>query len=125
MPPPPRRTPKRKVNPLHAKRVADVDWKDITLLRTFISDRGKIRARRVTGLTPQQQRQVADRDPQRAGDGPAALPARRPRLTSARHPAAAPFRCRSRGCVASFVPAGSAPDGLCRPFSSVGRASPW
>ena len=59
MPPPPRRTPKRKVNPLHAKRVVDVDWKDITLLRTFISDRGKIRARRVTGLTPQQQRQVA------------------------------------------------------------------
>ena len=59
MPPPPRRAPKRKVNPLHAKRVADVDWKDVTLLRTFISDRGKIRARRVTGLTPQQQRQVA------------------------------------------------------------------
>jgi small subunit ribosomal protein S18 len=42
VPPPPRRTPKRKVNPLHAKRVADVDWKDVTLLRTFISDRGKI-----------------------------------------------------------------------------------
>ena len=31
----------------------------MTLLRTFISDRGKIRARRVTGLTPQQQRRVA------------------------------------------------------------------
>jgi small subunit ribosomal protein S18 len=59
VPPPPRRTPKRKVNPLHAKRIADVDWKDVTLLRTFISDRGKIRARRVTGLTPQQQRRVA------------------------------------------------------------------
>jgi small subunit ribosomal protein S18 len=59
VPPPPRRIPKRKVNPLHAKRIADVDWKDTTLLRTFISDRGKIRARRVTGLTPQQQRQVA------------------------------------------------------------------
>ncbi|MGF6886012.1 ribosomal protein S18 [Nocardia sp. GAS34] len=29
------------------------------LLRTFVSDRGKIRSRRVTGLTPQQQRQVA------------------------------------------------------------------
>jgi small subunit ribosomal protein S18 len=39
--------------------VAEVDWKDTALLRTFISDRGKIRARRVTGLTPQQQRQVA------------------------------------------------------------------
>jgi small subunit ribosomal protein S18 len=28
-------------------------------LRTFISERGKIRSRRVTGLSPQQQRQVA------------------------------------------------------------------
>ncbi|GAB1515329.1 hypothetical protein JCM33774_73720 [Actinophytocola sp. KF-1] len=36
-----------------------MDWKDAALLRKFISDRGKIRARRVTGLTPQQQRQVA------------------------------------------------------------------
>ena len=59
MPPPPRRTPKRKVNPLHAKRVADVDWKDVTLLRTFISDRGKIRARRVTGVTVQEQLLIA------------------------------------------------------------------
>jgi small subunit ribosomal protein S18 len=55
----PQRPPRRKANPLHAKKVAEVDWKDTTLLRTFISDRGKIRARRVTGLTPQQQRQVA------------------------------------------------------------------
>jgi small subunit ribosomal protein S18 len=53
------RTFKRKVNPLHARRVAEVDWKDTALLRTFVSDRGKIRARRVTGLTPQQQRRVA------------------------------------------------------------------
>ena len=59
MPPAARRPPKRKANPLHAKRITEVDWKDATLLRTFISDRGKIRARRVTGLTPQQQRQVA------------------------------------------------------------------
>ncbi|WP_028922260.1 30S ribosomal protein S18, partial [Pseudonocardia acaciae] len=35
------------------------DWKDTALLRTFISDRGKIRSRRVTGLSPRQQRQVA------------------------------------------------------------------
>jgi len=54
-----RRPPKRKANPLHVKGIIEVDWKDVTLLRTFISDRGKIRARRVTGLTPQQQRQVA------------------------------------------------------------------
>ena len=42
------------------KRTLDgpVDWKDVSQLRTFISDRGKIRARRVTGLTPKQHRQV-------------------------------------------------------------------
>ena len=54
-----RRPTRKKVNPLHAKRIDHVDWKDVNLLRTFVSDRGKIRARRVTGLTPQQQRRVA------------------------------------------------------------------
>jgi small subunit ribosomal protein S18 len=39
--------------------MSKVDWKNVALLRKFISDRGKIRARRVTGLTPRQQRQVA------------------------------------------------------------------
>ena len=48
-----------KKNPLNAAKVTTVDYKDISLLRQFISDRGKIRSRRVTGLTPQQQRQVA------------------------------------------------------------------
>jgi small subunit ribosomal protein S18 len=54
-----RRAGHRKPNPLHARRIDTVDWKDVALLRMFISDRGKIRARRVTGLTPRQQRQVA------------------------------------------------------------------
>jgi len=53
------RPKRRKTNPLRARKVDTVDWKDTALLRTFISDRGKIRARRVTGLTPRQQRQVA------------------------------------------------------------------
>ncbi|WP_420750853.1 30S ribosomal protein S18 [Rhodococcus sp. O3] len=48
-----------KKNPLFAAKIEHVDYKDVNLLRTFISDRGKIRSRRVTGLTPQQQRQVA------------------------------------------------------------------
>ena len=48
-----------KKNPLKAAGVEKVDYKDINLLRQFISDRGKIRSRRVTGLTPPQQRQVA------------------------------------------------------------------
>ncbi len=36
-----------------------VDYKDVHLLRTFISERGKIRARSVTGLTRREQREVA------------------------------------------------------------------
>ncbi|TMK99379.1 MAG: 30S ribosomal protein S18 [Actinobacteria bacterium] len=40
-------------------KAAYVDYKDVTLLRKFISDRGKIRARRVTGNCSQHQREVA------------------------------------------------------------------
>lgn len=56
---PPPRKPKKKQNPLTAAGVEYVDYKDTVLLRKFISDRGKIRARRVTGVTVQQQRQIA------------------------------------------------------------------
>ena len=48
-----------KKNPLKAAGIETVDYKDVNTLRQFISDRGKIRSRRVTGLTPRQQRQVA------------------------------------------------------------------
>ena len=48
-----------KKNPLKVAGIETVDYKDISTLRTFISGRGKIRSRRVTGLTPQEQRQVA------------------------------------------------------------------
>ncbi len=53
------RKPKKKINPLRAAKVEYIDYKDTALLRKFISDRGKIRARRVTGVTVQQQRQIA------------------------------------------------------------------
>lgn len=36
-----------------------VDYKDVNLLRKFMSDRGKIRARRVSGNCAQHQREVA------------------------------------------------------------------
>jgi small subunit ribosomal protein S18 len=36
-----------------------VDYKDVSLLRKFVSERGKIRARRVTGNCTQHQRDVA------------------------------------------------------------------
>jgi small subunit ribosomal protein S18 len=40
-------------------KVKYVDYKDTPLLRRFISDRGKIRARRVTGNCTQHQRDIA------------------------------------------------------------------
>ncbi len=39
--------------------IAYVDYKDYNMLRRFTSDRGKVRARRVTGLCPQHQREAA------------------------------------------------------------------
>ncbi|MEH3154995.1 MAG: 30S ribosomal protein S18 [Gordonia paraffinivorans] len=48
-----------KRNILNDRGITEVDCKDVATLRLFLSDRGKIRGRRVTGLTPQQQRQVA------------------------------------------------------------------
>jgi small subunit ribosomal protein S18 len=50
---------KPRPNPLHAARITYIDYKDPDLLRKFISDRGKIRSRRVTRLTGQQQRAMA------------------------------------------------------------------
>lgn len=50
---------KKKVSILTQEKIEYVDWKDVNLLRRFISDRAKIRARRVTGNSTQQQRDVA------------------------------------------------------------------
>jgi small subunit ribosomal protein S18 len=38
--------------------VEDIDYKDLTMLRRFISDRGKVRSRRVTGLSRRHQQQL-------------------------------------------------------------------
>ena len=54
-----RRT-KKKVSFLTTEGITYVDWKNEKLLRKFISDRAKIRARRVTGNNAQQQKLVAD-----------------------------------------------------------------
>ncbi|AWI30223.1 30S ribosomal protein S18 [Streptomyces tirandamycinicus] len=54
------RTPvKSRPNPLEAAGVTYIDYKDTDLLRRFLSDRGKIRSRRVTRVTAQQQRLLA------------------------------------------------------------------
>jgi len=53
------RKPKKKVCVFCKEKIAYVDYKDTTMLRKFISDRGKIRARRVSGNCRQHQRDVA------------------------------------------------------------------
>ena len=49
----------KKANPLRNMPVDKIDYKDTPFLRKFISDRGKIRSRRVTGVSVQQQRAIA------------------------------------------------------------------
>ncbi|MGQ4476578.1 30S ribosomal protein S18 [Streptomyces sp. SAS_276] len=56
---PERRPAKSRRNPLDVAGVTYVDYKDTALLRAFVSDRGKIRSRRVTGVSARQQRQLA------------------------------------------------------------------
>ena len=55
-----RRGGKKKVSILSQEKIEYVDWKDANLLRRFLSERAKIRARRVTGNDTQQQKLVAD-----------------------------------------------------------------
>ena len=50
---------KKKVSVLVQERVEYIDYKDVNLLQRFLSDRSKIRARRVSGNDVQQQREVA------------------------------------------------------------------
>ncbi|MDJ0674553.1 30S ribosomal protein S18 [Calothrix rhizosoleniae] len=45
---------RRRLSPI--KPGDPIDYKDVDLLRKFITERGKILPRRITGLTAQQQR---------------------------------------------------------------------
>ena len=51
---------KKKTSALVTEKVEYVDYKDVDLLSRFMSDRAKIRNRRVSGNDVQQQREVAD-----------------------------------------------------------------
>ena len=53
------RRSKKKTSVLNTERIDYVDYKDVNLLRRFMSDRAKIRARRVTGNDSQQQKEIA------------------------------------------------------------------
>lgn len=55
----PNRRGKKKVCQFCHEQVDYIDYKDAALLRKFMSDRAKIRARRVTGNCPRHQREVA------------------------------------------------------------------
>ncbi|MFM8829272.1 MAG: 30S ribosomal protein S18, partial [Actinomycetota bacterium] len=47
----------RKRRPLLSAE--ELDWKNVSSLRRFLSERGKLRSRRITGLSRRQQTQLA------------------------------------------------------------------
>ncbi|MBE9212611.1 MAG: 30S ribosomal protein S18 [Richelia sp. RM2_1_2] len=47
---------RRRLSPI--KPGEPIDYKDVDLLRKFVTERGKILPRRITGLTTQQQRDL-------------------------------------------------------------------
>lgn len=53
------RAGRRKRPKIKIEKEANVDYKDIEFLRNFVTERGKIRGRRVTGLSRKHQAQVA------------------------------------------------------------------
>jgi small subunit ribosomal protein S18 len=50
---------RRKPCPYCREKVAQVDYKDVSTLRRFVSDKGKIRSRRITGACRKHQSQIA------------------------------------------------------------------
>jgi len=54
-----RKPRKKKVSPIVKDKIEYIDYKDVNLLRAFISDRAKIRGQRVSGNNRHQQRDVA------------------------------------------------------------------
>jgi small subunit ribosomal protein S18 len=51
---------KKKSNPLPGDKVEFIDYKDINLLQRFMTDRSKIRGRRLSGADQQQQREITN-----------------------------------------------------------------
>lgn len=50
---------RRKSCPYCKEKIEQVDWKDVASLRKFVSERGKIRSRRITGACRRHQSQIA------------------------------------------------------------------
>lgn len=55
----PQRPAKKKDDFFKKNKITYIDYKDVELLQRFVSERGKIRSARVTGVNPQQQRLLA------------------------------------------------------------------
>ena len=53
------RRPRRKVCVFCAEKAKEIDYKDVAMLRRFITERGKIAPRRGTGCCAKHQRQLA------------------------------------------------------------------
>jgi small subunit ribosomal protein S18 len=50
---------RRKPCPYCREKIDQVDYKDVSMLRRFVSERGKIRSRRITGACRRHQSQIA------------------------------------------------------------------
>lgn len=50
---------RRKPCPYCREKIDQVDYKDVSMLRRFMSERGKIRSRRITGACRRHQSQLA------------------------------------------------------------------
>jgi len=48
--------PKGRKSPLNVAGENEIDYKDVALLKQFVTERGKILPRRITGVTANQQR---------------------------------------------------------------------
>ena len=51
---------KKKIDPFQKDKTKVIDYKDVNMLKNYISERGKILPRRVTGLNAKHQRQITD-----------------------------------------------------------------
>jgi small subunit ribosomal protein S18 len=51
---------RRRISRLSAEKIDYIDYKDVKLLQSFISENGKIMPRRLTGVTSQQQRKLVE-----------------------------------------------------------------
>lgn len=53
------RQPKAKVCQFCQQKIEYIDYKDLQMLRAYLNERGKIKARRTSGACPQHQRKVS------------------------------------------------------------------